>query len=420
MRPLRPCSLLLLLGACASPAHIIATDANFAVPIGEVADDVAKADVVALGELHRTPAVHAVHHELLAELHARRPDLVIAMEMFERDTQTVLLQYLSGLVDEATFLAAARPWPRYQTDYRPVVEFAKANGLVVLAANAPIALVRRVGKEGIAAVAGEMYMPRETTAPEDDYWDAFVDAMKGHPGTTPETMQRQYAAQCLRDDSMAESITDHLRAEQERGRRPLVVLLCGRMHSDHGRGTVARIKSRMPGLDVRVLSAETVADLSSGPLASPRSVGSYVVVAEQEPARDPELTKPGVVVAKDEPARPPVTVPTAASTPATPPKPPAEGENAGMAPALGFKPGNYEEGGGILVESVTEGGPAANAGIEDGDIILKVAGTEIDGFRDYMQVLGSLTIGKTVPVVVRRANAEVELQVKVGSRPSSR
>lgn len=134
MRSLRPRSLLLLLGACSSPAHIIATDANFAVPIGEVADDVAKADVVELGELHRTPAVHAVHHELLAELHARRPDLVIAMEMFEHDTQTLLLQYLSGLVDEATFPAAARPWPRYQTDYRPVVEFAKANGLVVLAA----------------------------------------------------------------------------------------------------------------------------------------------------------------------------------------------------------------------------------------------------------------------------------------------
>ena len=102
-----------------------------------VAAEVADADLVALGELHQTPGVHRTHHALLRAIHRRRPDVVIAMEMFERDVQSVLLQYLSGLISEDEFRAKSRPWPNYARDYRPVIEFAKRHKLMVLAANAP-------------------------------------------------------------------------------------------------------------------------------------------------------------------------------------------------------------------------------------------------------------------------------------------
>ena len=66
----------------------------------DVAAAIAGADLVAFGEEHQTPAVHRRHHELLRELHQQRPQLVIAMEMFERDVQPLLDQYLRGEVDE--------------------------------------------------------------------------------------------------------------------------------------------------------------------------------------------------------------------------------------------------------------------------------------------------------------------------------
>lgn len=404
--------VLLFSAACATPTYIVATADDTVIGLEEVADDLAEADVVALGELHRTPGVHGVHHELLEALHARRDNLVIAMEMFERDTQTVLLQYLSGLIDEATFLAEARPWPAYARDYRPVIEYAKANGLVVLAANAPKKLASQVAKEGVGAVAGNPDVARETTAPEDEYWEAFLEAMKGHPGASPQMMANMYAAQCLKDDTMAESITDFLQKRRAVEDRPLVVLICGRMHSDHGRGTIARIKSRMPDLDVRVLSAETVKDASAGIYSSPRSIGSYVVVAPEPPPQ--KAVSPGPVAAKAE------TKPAAAPTTDAPAAAAAEIDTENLRPALGLMPDYAGTENGVLVGSVREGGAAEAAGIEAGDVILAIAGVKVTDVEHYTEVLDAQKIGKTIPVLVRRESAEVELQVKVGSRPRTR
>jgi uncharacterized iron-regulated protein len=76
--------LLPLSTACVSTARIVDTSTGAEVSVGALAEELAGADVVALGELHGTPAVHTTHHALLRALHARRPDMVVAMEMFER------------------------------------------------------------------------------------------------------------------------------------------------------------------------------------------------------------------------------------------------------------------------------------------------------------------------------------------------
>ena len=414
------CTVVLsLTAACASSAHLVVTATDTTTSVAAVADDVANADVVALGELHRTPGVHAMHHELLRELQKRRSDMVIAMEMFERDVQTVLLQYLGGIIDEPKFLAESRPWPSYARDYRPVVEFAKNHGLVVLAANAPRELATRVSKEGVESVTGSPFVARETSAPEDAYWEAFVEMMKEHAGTGgPGAMKRFYQAQCLKDDTMAESIVDHLKQRHAAGARPLVVLMCGRMHSDHGRGTVARIKSRMPELDVRVLSSETVEDVAAAGHSRQPTLADYVVVArkvEQEappqlpPAQAPfaETAKPAKPVepAEQRPAGAVAAPPVAAANP------------EGQRPALGLMPDyGYEGPEGIRVETVREGGPAEKAGIEAGDVILIVNGTKVADLTSYTEALDAQIIGKTITVRVRRADAEVDLQVLVGSR----
>ncbi len=408
--------LLFLLPACATTARIVTTSTGADTSLVNVARDLAGADVVALGELHRTPAVHRTHHRLIAELHERRPDLVIAMEMFERDVQTLLLQYLTGMVDEATFRAGSRPWPDYERDYRPVIEFAKANGLVVLAANAPKPLVSKVAKEGLAAVAGEANIARTSTPPSAAERAAFDEAMKGHPGASAETMARMLEAQSLRDDTMAEAITDHLAECAKSGSKPLVVLICGRHHSDHGRGAVARVLARMPDLDVRVLSAETMADVRAPLPADSKALGAYVVVAPEMPrsqaAVGPILAKP---VAAGGATKPKEGAPAASvAAPAT------EAAAEDLRPALGLMPDYAGEEGGVKVGSVREGGSAEKAGIEAGDVIVMLAGQTVADVEGYTEILDGLTIGKTVTVRIRRDGAEADLQVGVGSRPGRR
>lgn len=409
---------LFLSVACATPARLVVTESDTVTTVSSVASALAAADVVVLGESHQTPAVHRLHLELIEELHARRGNLVIAMEMFERDVQSVLLQYLAGMIDESAFLAKARPWPHYERDYRPVVEFAKQHGLLVLAANAPKELVARTARQGIDSVAGEQHVARETTAPEDEYWDAFVETMNedggAHATAHGGSMQFFYQAQCLRDDTMAETVADHLQARRAAGDRPLCVVICGHGHSDYGRGTVARIESRMPGLDVRVLSTELVSDLDDGTYSVPREIGDYVVVAEGESER--RAPKPA---AGGKPPQAPLAAEPVAPTHAeqTPPARNPEGER----PALGLMPDYADAGGkGVLVADVTPGGHADTAGIEPGDFVTAVGGLEVTDLTSYVEALDELIIGRTVTVRVRRGDAEVDLQVLVGSRPATR
>lgn len=379
-------SLLALLGGCAATRpQILAPGSD----LEAVADEVVEADLVALGELHQTPGVHRVHHQLLRAMHRRRPDMVIAMEMFERDVQDVLTQYLEGVIDEDEFRAHSRPWPHYARDYRPVIEFAKQNQLKVLAANAPRPLARQAAQEGLHAVLGNEHLARSTTSPRDDYWDSFQEMMSGHGGMFgADGMERFYAAQCLKDDTMAESIVDHL-ASIPADSRPLAVLICGRAHSDHGWGAVQRVVERMPGIEVRVLTAETVEDFATGIVEAEDGVADYVVVAEVRP--------PGSDGARSTAHR-------------------AEQNPEGLRPAFGFMPDYAGEGEGVLVGEVLDGRPAAEAGIEPGDRIVGVNGTATLDLEAYTEVLDTLVIGTSVKVRVRRDGVEVDLDVKVGSR----
>ncbi|NOT31100.1 MAG: ChaN family lipoprotein, partial [Planctomycetes bacterium] len=117
-------------------------------------DRLAEAEVVFVGETHLDDTTHRVEAALLEGLLARRAGaVVLSLEMFERDVQPVLDDYLAGRIDERAFLAAARPWGNYASDYRPLIETAKAHGIPVVAANTPAALRRRLSSGGRAALA---------------------------------------------------------------------------------------------------------------------------------------------------------------------------------------------------------------------------------------------------------------------------
>src|SRR6185503_19569543 len=115
--------------------------------------DLARADAVFVGEQHDDPNTHRLELAIVEGLTRRGVAVVVAMEMFERDVQASLDQYAAGTMTEEQFLKEARPWPRYATDYRPIVEYAKANKLPVVASNVPRRVAAEVGKAGLSAVA---------------------------------------------------------------------------------------------------------------------------------------------------------------------------------------------------------------------------------------------------------------------------
>ncbi len=255
-------TLLLPLCACASaPAHtaLLQAGSGIEVSVAEVAEALAAAepDVIFIGELHMSDEAHGLIAELARALDDRTDGISLSMEMFERDVQDVLDDYVGGRIEEAAFLAGARPWKNYGDHYRPLIELARERGRDVIAANAPQNLVSRVGVDGPDA-NDSLFAARDLDLSEGAYKERFRDVMQrlslGESDAhvvDDEGIERMYAAQVLRDETMAESIARYL--AEPSAQRPLVHLT-GRFHSDYGQGTVERLLRRSPNLRIAVLS----------------------------------------------------------------------------------------------------------------------------------------------------------------------
>jgi serine protease Do len=69
---------------------------------------------------------------------------------------------------------------------------------------------------------------------------------------------------------------------------------------------------------------------------------------------------------------------------------------------------------GALVADVTAGGPAENAGIERGDVIVSFDDKPIEEMNDLPYIVASTPVGKEVPVEVIRKGKKKRIEVKVG------
>lgn len=221
-------------------------------------------DVVVLGEYHDDDASHLLQLELLWRIQrANEHGAVLSMEQFERDVQSLVGRYAFGGISEDEFLAESRPWPNYEPHYRPLIELAISGWMPIVASNIPRPLASRVAKEGFeAAWNGYSAEEREwvaeySTHPEDAYWGLFSGLMGGggHGGGMDVDMVRMfYAAQCIKDDTMAESIVRAI--ELYPGRT--VVHTVGSFHMDFNLGMVPRITERNPGARVATVALRPV------------------------------------------------------------------------------------------------------------------------------------------------------------------
>jgi len=208
-----------------------------------------------------------------AALLARREgQVVLALEFFERDVQPVLDAYLAGRIDEASFLAQARPWSNYATAYRPLIELAKARGRPVVASNFPAPLRRKMAEEGVAAPAGIL-----PNTPE--YWRRVDNAIRGHLGMMgpPRAADdpRLDDAQCLWDNAMGESCARAL--DEHPG--ALVLHVNGGFHSEYWDGTARQLWLRKPEARVLTVAIEPAASPFTAEIGgAPRA--DYVVFVE--------------------------------------------------------------------------------------------------------------------------------------------
>ncbi len=78
---------------------------------------------------------------------------------------------------------------------------------------------------------------------------------------------------------------------------------------------------------------------------------------------------------------------------------------------------NLDEARGALVSGVTDGGPAADAGVQEGDVIISFDGREVDDDRALPRIVAETQAGRTVDVEIIRRGQRRTLQIVVAPLP---
>jgi uncharacterized iron-regulated protein/plastocyanin len=286
--------------AYAAGDYRVYTGAGAPATLADVVAAMERHDVVFLGETHDDPTAHMLQAELLRQARERYTGVALAAEFFERDVQLVLDEYLTGLISEAAFLAASRPWPRYATDYRPLVEFAREHGLPVIAANAPRRYVTRVtrhGREALAALspAALAHLPplpygHPSPAYREQWIQVIAGVMRqeglkcGIPVDDPPApvgahgdMGNQLHAQALWDATMAWSLARHLEAHPG----ALILHVVGGFHVARGTGTPEHLAAYRPAARAMVVLIRPVADVAAFEPAPAGEWGDFVIQTER-------------------------------------------------------------------------------------------------------------------------------------------
>ncbi len=216
-----------------------------------------KADMVFFGEEHNNPIAHWFEIELTKDLYkkAGKP-IIMGAEMMETDNQKQVNQYLKGEINYKEFKKAARLWPNFKTDYKPLMDFAKKNNIPFVATNIPRRYASMVYHGGFKVLDTLPQTDKQWIAPLPIAYDKnlsqyqkMLKMMQGHGG---ENLPK---AQAIKDATMAYNILKNYK------KGSLFIHYEGSFHSNYKQGIIWYIRQQNPDLKIVNIDVETQEDV---------------------------------------------------------------------------------------------------------------------------------------------------------------
>ncbi|MCM8611098.1 ChaN family lipoprotein [Accumulibacter sp.] len=345
-------------------------------PANEVLARAAAADVVLLGEQHDDEDHHRWQAQVLAGLHALRPQMVVGFEMFPRRVQPVLDRWVAGELSAPALLAQTgwgEIWGFPAAFYQPLFEFARINRLPMLALNVDSRLTRAIGDKGWDAVPenereGVGHAAPASEAYRDFLFSIYGEHAHGQGGRDSRDFRHFVEAQLNWDRAMAEALAARLASGQGDGRPPLVVGVIGSGHLRHGHGVPHQLRALGVGR-VATLLPLTFAD----------------ACREMQPGLADAL----------------FVLPSKPALPVPPPRLGVQLEDIGGA------------GSGVRVQAVTAGSLAEKSGLMAGDRLLEVAGRPADQAAAVIARVRAAAPGTWLPLRVGRGDTTLEIVVRL-------
>ncbi len=246
------------------------------ISLADIVTAAAKVDVVFFGEEHNDSTGHYLEIELFKKLaNAYVNKIGLTLEMFHTDVQPIINEYLAGVISEKNFIKEARAWNNYK-DYRPMIEFAKSEGINVIGGNAAARYSNAVTKNGLETLkklpshVSTLLPPLNIDTLTGRYYEKFIDLLGGHSMGG----MKVYQAQNFWDATMAWSIAKF--AKQHKGAK--IFQVNGRFHSDEKLGTYAQLKKYAPKLKAINISSFSAEDFDTPNWEKYKELGDYVIV----------------------------------------------------------------------------------------------------------------------------------------------
>ena len=260
------------------PAYLLYDNDLKVTSYEKMLKDLTQADIVFFGELHDNSLNHWLELQVTKDLfQAKKEKLILGAEMFEADNQTVVDEYLKSLITAKQFETEAKIWQNYQTDYKPLLDFAQENKLKFIATNIPRRYASMVSKGGLEALnqLSDDAKKNIATLPIDVdlTLPAYAEMMKmgGMHGSGGMSMSAENItkAQVIKDATMASFIMKNY----EKGLT--FVHYNGSYHSNNFEGIVWHLKKKNPKLKIITINTIQAQDITQ-PAEKEKNTANFI------------------------------------------------------------------------------------------------------------------------------------------------
>ncbi|MDQ1089579.1 ChaN family lipoprotein [Siphonobacter sp. SORGH_AS_1065] len=264
------------------PAYLIYNQQLKASSYEELLRKASEADIVLFGELHNNSIDHWLQLELTKDLYKQKNEkLVLGAEMFESDNQIVLDEYLQNKITSQQLTAEAKVWNNYQTDYKPLVDFAQEKKIPFIATNIPRRYASIVAKRGTDELKQLSPEAQQHIAPQPIPFDltlpgyAELIKMGGvHGSGSSISAENMAKAQAIKDATMSHFILKHWKKGQT------FLHFNGSYHSQNFEGIYWYLKKANPALKIVTIATTEEANIEEPKDAKPELANFIITVPE--------------------------------------------------------------------------------------------------------------------------------------------
>lgn len=219
-------------------------------------EKISKRRVIYIGETHNRYDHHLNQLAVIRGLHDRGVDFAIGLELFQRPFQQYLDKYIAGEISEKILLKRSGYYKHWGYDfrlYRPILEYARDNGIEMVALNAPSELVDQVSDNGFDGLSQEWrsQLPEMQVTADASYKRRLQRVFAMHPHSDKQ-FDKFLQVQILWDEYMADSAASYLREHPDRQ----LVVLAGSGHVAVDSGIPQRVQRRVAHEYTVLISAD--------------------------------------------------------------------------------------------------------------------------------------------------------------------